>query len=69
MGELEFHARYSFLAGQGPCEPWSEWWITFFARRCQSAMLNASSTTYVCSVVAIDQPTIRRLKTSSTTAR
>src|SRR5450631_2599978 len=30
-------------------------------------MLNASSTTVTCSVVDIDQPTIRRLKTSSTT--
>ena len=38
-------------------------------RRMASAMLNASSTTVVCNVVAIDQPTIRRLNTSRTTAR
>jgi DNA invertase Pin-like site-specific DNA recombinase len=37
--------------------------------RMASAMLNASSTTVVCNVVAIDQPTIRRLNTSRTTAR
>ena len=43
--------------------------MTPFGRRIVSAMLNASSTTVVCNVVDIDQPTIRRLKTSSTTAR
>jgi hypothetical protein len=32
-------------------------------------MLRASSTTCMCKVVAIDQPTIRRLNASSTTAR
>src|SRR5215470_8422512 len=52
-----------------PCEPWSEWWITPLGRRVMSAMFRASSTSRVASVVAIDQPTMRRLKASSTTAR
>src|ERR1700739_4909650 len=51
------------------CEPWSEWWITPLGRRVMSAMFRASSTSRVASVVAIDQPTMRRLKASSTTAR
>ena len=46
-----------------------KWRITPLGRRCQSAMLRASSTTCQCKVVAIDQPTIRRLNASSTTAR
>ncbi|HPC83848.1 MAG TPA: hypothetical protein PLR87_10875 [Thermoanaerobaculaceae bacterium] len=29
------------------CEPWSEWWITSFGRRCQIAMLRASRTSSV----------------------
>src|SRR5215469_356984 len=51
------------------CEPWSEWWITLLGRGVMSAMFRASSTSRVASVVAIDQPTMRRLKASSTTAR
>ena len=51
------------------CEPWSEWWITPFGRRVRSAMSRALSTSWVASVVAIDQPTMRRLYASSTTAR
>jgi hypothetical protein len=42
------------------CEPWSEWWITPFGPRIASAMFKASSS-QVARVVAIDQPTIRRL--------
>ena len=46
-----------------------EWWITPFGLRAASAMFKASSTSWVASVVPIDQPTMRRLKASSTTAR
>src|SRR6185436_8371904 len=52
-----------------PCEPWSERWITPRGRRAISAMPKASSTSCVASVGAIDQPTMRRLYASSTTAR
>jgi hypothetical protein len=50
-------------------EPWSEWWITPFGLRVAGAMFKASTTSRVARVVAIDQPTIRRLHASSTTAR
>jgi hypothetical protein len=50
-------------------EPWSEWWITPCGLRTASAMSSAASTSSACSVVDIDQPTMRRLNTSSTMAR
>jgi hypothetical protein len=43
--------------------------MTEVGRRCQMAMLSASSTSSVRRCVAIDQPTTRRLKASTTTAR
>jgi hypothetical protein len=50
-------------------QPWSEWWTTLRGCRCVTAMSSASSTTSVFRVVDIAQPTMRRLHTSSTTAR
>ena len=50
------------------CDPWSEWWMTLSGRRCPSAMSSASRTRPVLRCVAIDQPTMRRLKASGTTA-
>jgi hypothetical protein len=43
--------------------------MTPLGRRTASAMFKASSTSWLTNVVAIDQPTIRRLQASSTTAR
>jgi hypothetical protein len=51
------------------CEPWSEWWMTLSGRRRYKAMSSASSTNSAFRCIAIAQPTIRRLKTSRTTAR
>jgi hypothetical protein len=43
--------------------------MTPLGRRVAIAMFKASSTNRAASVVAIDQPTIRRLQASSTTAK
>ena len=51
------------------CVPWSEWWMTSSGLRCRSAIPNISSTRSVCRCVAMDQPTVRRLHASRTTAR
>ena len=52
-----------------PAYSLSKWWITPLGRRCQSAMSRTSSTSRVRRWLTMDQPTTRRLKASSTTAR
>jgi hypothetical protein len=43
--------------------------MTSFGRRVASAMFKSSRTSWLCKIVAIAQPTTRRLNASSVTAR
>jgi hypothetical protein len=53
-----------------PCEPWSEWWTSpASGLRRWTAISSASTTSSARMCSAIDQPTTRRLKQSTTTAR
>jgi hypothetical protein len=48
-------------------QPWSEWWMTASGWRCWTAISRAPSTNEVRRCVAMDQPTMRRLKASAWT--
>lgn len=56
-------------AGDVRCEPLSDWRMTSSGLRVSSAMSSASSTTRVFRSLEKAQPTIRRDRASSTTAR
>ena len=49
--------------------PWSLWWITPWGLRVATAMLSAERTSSVRMYSPMDQPTTRRLNTSSTIAK
>ena len=56
-------------AMEGYWQAWSEWWITAAGRRWARAMSRAVRTSSVRRCAAMAQPTTRRLKASTATAR